>query len=123
MKRTFEAIAIIAVMTLAALVLTGCDPETAKTLWTTSLKVVNEYANSPIGAVSVFADPGGNGDRIWTGPSGLEIPYGSSRVFNDVPEGTWSVFVAGETIDNVVFSYGMTTTVTRTSAGKLIVNY
>jgi hypothetical protein len=112
-----KLIAIITIVSLTALA--GCkDPITGKDLYTGSLEVVNEYSG-PIGAVSVWTEANGGGERIWANPPGLNIPYNNSKFFSDVPTGTWSVFVAGSYINNVAIVGGLTTTVTRTSGGGL----
>lgn len=119
MKKTIKVTVAIMVVSLTVFALAGCeDPVTGKSIYTGSLKVVNEYSG-PIGAVSLWTNAGGNGERIWANPPGLNIEYNKSETFTDVPAGTWSVFVGGSTIDDVVISYGLTTTVTRTSGGGL----
>lgn len=117
MKKIIKHLTIAAAASLA-LSLSSCNPVTGETLLYGSLEVVNEYS-APLGAVAVWTEPGGSGEKIWANPPGLNIEYGKGLIWSDVPAGTWSVFVGGSTIDNVTIAVGMTTTIVRTSGGGL----
>jgi hypothetical protein len=120
MKSKNKLIGLLVVATLTTLLLAGCeqDPVTGKDLFTGYLRVVNE--SGPIsGTIALYA-VGSYHPQVWLAPSYAPIATGGNHTFKDIPTGTYDVVIGGNRASPVVFSAGMTTTVTLRADGNLI---